>query len=180
MTWTKKKLGRDVPFLGALGVLESLGGLLEISAGVLTVAVEEERVEPIIQIVMSLDILLCAGQAIRGRKATRELAQVQGEREGHASAIAARVPHQKCNQVVDRALLDDEPPVNEQLAQLHVRVPEEGQFGGAVRKPDHHLGLLAIAEREPLSLSRNHLEGAGFHIGRENCFEETMHHSRSC
>ena len=42
--------------LGELGVVERLVGRLEIGAGVLPVGVEEQRIEPAVEIVMMRDV----------------------------------------------------------------------------------------------------------------------------
>ena len=47
-----QELGRQVPLLGDLGVVEGLVGRLEISAAILAVGVEEQRIELAVEIVV--------------------------------------------------------------------------------------------------------------------------------
>ena len=49
--------------LGELGVVERLLGMLEIGAAVLPVGIEEERVEPLVEIVVMRDVARASGWA---------------------------------------------------------------------------------------------------------------------
>ena len=51
-----QELGREMAFLGELGIVERLVGRLEIGAAVLQVEVEKQRVEATIEIIMARDI----------------------------------------------------------------------------------------------------------------------------
>ena len=51
-----KKLGGEMALLGELGVVERLIGRFEIGAAILPVGVEEQRVEPAVEIVVVRDI----------------------------------------------------------------------------------------------------------------------------
>ena len=52
----ESELRREVPFLGKLGFLDGGIAVLEIGAGILQVVVEEERIEPSVEIIMCLDV----------------------------------------------------------------------------------------------------------------------------
>ena len=52
-----QQLGGEVAFLGELRVVERLLGMLEIGAAVLPVGVEEERIEPPVEIVVMRDVV---------------------------------------------------------------------------------------------------------------------------
>ena len=58
------QLGGDVPLLGGLRLLQRLVAAREVGAGVLPVAVEEQAVEPAVQIVVVRDVALRAGGRI--------------------------------------------------------------------------------------------------------------------
>ena len=51
-----QQLGGEMPLLGELRVVERLSGVLEIGAAILPVGVEEERVEPAVEIVVMRDV----------------------------------------------------------------------------------------------------------------------------
>ena len=51
-----EQLGRDMTFLGELRFFETIGGILEIGAGILPVGVKEERIEPVVDVVVVGDI----------------------------------------------------------------------------------------------------------------------------
>ena len=51
-----QQLGREMALLGELGVVERLVGRLEIGAAVLPVGVEEQRVEPAVEVIVMSDI----------------------------------------------------------------------------------------------------------------------------
>ena len=59
----QQQLGGEVPLLGELGVVERLVGVFEIGAAVLPVGVEEQRIEPSVEIVVMRDILARAPRA---------------------------------------------------------------------------------------------------------------------
>ena len=46
-----------MPFLGQLRVVERLIGVFEIGAAVLPVGIEEQRIEPAVEVVMMRDVL---------------------------------------------------------------------------------------------------------------------------
>ena len=51
-----QQLGREMALLGELGVVERLIGRFEIGAGVLPVGIEEQRIQPAVEIVVVRDI----------------------------------------------------------------------------------------------------------------------------
>jgi hypothetical protein len=53
-----------VALLGKLGVVERIVGMLEIGARVLLVGVEEERIEPVVEIVMVRDVASRAARPV--------------------------------------------------------------------------------------------------------------------
>ena len=75
-----------VPFLGELGVVERLVRALEIGAAVLLVGVEEQRVEPAVEIVVVGDLAARAGARIELLRAPQQAAISRG---GSPRAAAA-------------------------------------------------------------------------------------------
>jgi hypothetical protein len=59
-----QELRRDMTLLGELGVVQGCIRRLEIGAAVLPVGIEEQRIEPAIEIVMARDIVLRARRRI--------------------------------------------------------------------------------------------------------------------
>ena len=57
-----QELGRQVPLLGDLGVVEGLVGGLEVGAAILAVGVEEQRIELAVEVVVVRDV---AARALR-------------------------------------------------------------------------------------------------------------------
>ena len=55
-----QQLGGDMALLGELGLFERLARMLEIGAGILPVGVEEEIVNPPVEVVVMGDVALCA------------------------------------------------------------------------------------------------------------------------
>ena len=51
-----QKLRRQMAFLGELGIVERLARCLEVAAAILPVGVEEEGIEPAVEIVMMRDV----------------------------------------------------------------------------------------------------------------------------
>ena len=64
MPGCRSELGGEVPFLAHLRLVELDVRRLEIGAGILQVAVEEERVEPPVEVVVVGDVVACAGRGV--------------------------------------------------------------------------------------------------------------------
>src|SRR5215468_11968625 len=60
----EQHLGRDVPLLVELGLLERLIARLEIGAGILAVAVEEKVVKLVLEVVVMRHVALCGANRI--------------------------------------------------------------------------------------------------------------------
>ena len=65
----EQQLGGEVALLGELGVVERLLGMLEIGAAVLPVGIEEQRIEPAVEIVVMRDVAPRAAGRIELRAA---------------------------------------------------------------------------------------------------------------
>ncbi len=57
------QLGGDVPLLGELGVVEGLVRPLEVGAAVLPVGIQEQRIEPLVEVIVMGDVAARAGAA---------------------------------------------------------------------------------------------------------------------
>ncbi len=108
----KIELGGDVPLLGGLSVLERHGLVLEIGAGILPVAVEEQVVEVPVEVVMVGGVALgTAGGIVVPDAALNEpqpLAQARQLRPGRI----VEIPQQNLEEIIDRSLLDEERAVH--------------------------------------------------------------------
>ena len=105
------QLGGEMPLLGELGVVERLVGRFEIGAAILLVAVEKERIEPAVEIVMMRDIVARAGPRIELLQAAEQIAH-EPRRQRPVRRRDPLLPQQDRKHVGDRALLDDERAVH--------------------------------------------------------------------
>ena len=72
----KGELGGEVPLLGELRRLEVGLVVFEIGAGVLLVGVEEERIEPAVEVVVMGDVPPCAARGVELAEAAGEVAEI--------------------------------------------------------------------------------------------------------
>src|ERR1700719_2050620 len=105
--------------LGELGVVKRGVACFKISAAVLLVGIEEEGIQPPVEIVMTLDIVLRTAGRIELPDMPDQVAQPPLQL-GIARQYF-RLIHQDRKGVCDRALLDDEGALREDFA--------EGKFG---------------------------------------------------
>ena len=88
----QRELGREVTLLGKLGLVEVGDAVFPIGAGVLQVGVEEERIEPAIEVVVRMDVLLRDGSSVficRKRRVARR--QPPTAIAGHGGSALPRV-----------------------------------------------------------------------------------------
>ena len=119
----ERELGGDVALLGELRVLQRRDAVLEVGAGILQVVVEEERIEPPVEIVVVRG--RCGAPALGGlncrtRRVSRRSAGCQDHRPRRHDVPDVAEDHMQ--KVVDRATLDDQLAVDELLAELQVGI----------------------------------------------------------
>ena len=113
-----EELGGDQALLGELGLVERHVGVLEVGAGILHVAVEEEPVEPFVEVVVVRDVgaRRLEPDGAQDRRVGDAAAEVQ-DPGGRGGDLGARVGLGERDQVVDVALLDDEAAVHVHLGE---------------------------------------------------------------
>jgi hypothetical protein len=163
-----------VALLGELRLFETLSGLLEIGAGVLLVGVEEEPVEPLVEIVVLRDVALRADRVVRRRKAARELTQRDDGAYRQGRALASGVLQGELEEIVNRALLDHEPLIHEELAETQVRIGDERELRRVILEADRDLGRRPVADDELAAGSRDHAQCAAFHEGRNDGLQQAI------
>ena len=102
------KLGREVALLGELGIVERLVGRLEIGAAILLVAVEEERIEPAVEVVVVRDVVAGAGPRIELLQAAEQIARPAAAATPNSARRSRSCRSSDREHVGNRALLDDE------------------------------------------------------------------------
>ena len=105
----RAQLGRQMTPFGELGVVERLVGRLEIGAAILLVAVEKQRIEPAVEVVMMRHVLARPGPRIVLLQPAEEVAE-QPRQPGPIRGATVLLAQQNGQNVGDRALLDDELP----------------------------------------------------------------------
>ena len=113
----EQELGGEMALLGELRVVERLVRVLEIGAAVLPVGVEEQRVEPAVEIVMMRDVAPCAPARIELPQAALEIAQ-QPLRPRPVRRMPSVLAEHDGEHVSDGALLDDEGAIHVGFAEL--------------------------------------------------------------
>ena len=138
-----------MPLLGELGVVERRVGRFEIGAAVLLVGIEEERIEPAVEIVMM-------GDVVPGPAARIELPGMPDEvtqeplQPGPARHYFGLI-HQDRQRIRNRAVLDDEGAVHIDFAERKFGIEENPAFGVGGQEPDRDrlAGAVAAAEFRP-------------------------------
>ena len=130
--------------MASLGVVERLLGALEIAAAVLPVGVEEQRIEPAIEIVMMRHVVARAPARIELlQTAVKEAQQPLRPRPVRNVGILAKHDGQH---VGDRAPLDHERAVHIGLAEFELGIEENSPLGCAGGKAHPYRLAGPIAE----------------------------------
>ena len=125
------KLRGEVAPLGELCVVERLVRRLEIGAAILLVGIEEEFVEPAVEVVVMRDIAPRPGPRIELLHAPEQVAP-EPRRQRPSRRGDVLLPQQDCQHVRDRALLDDERAVHIGFAQPELGI-EQNRCAGLLR-----------------------------------------------
>ncbi len=117
------ELRSDMPFLGDLRLFQRLVAAREVGAGILPVAVEEQAVQPPVQVVVVRHVALRATRGIVLVEAAPKHAEGGADAgDGVAGGIRHHVPRQRFDHVVDAAAVRDQPTVHVGLTQRQRRV----------------------------------------------------------
>ena len=138
--------------LGELGVVEQLVGGFEIGAGVLPVGIQEQRIEPAVEIVMMRDVAPRARRHIELLQPPVEKAQPPLQsRPVRRHAVGGLTEHDR-EQVGDGALLDPQGAVHVGFAEPDLGIEQHA----ALRR----LGHEADCDRGPAAVAKNSESGA--------------------
>ena len=135
------QFGEDMRKLMALGRFQVGGRIVEIGATILKVAIEEEVVEPVRQVVVVRNIAASAPVPIEPAQSMRN---APGEASGRAERLKAAafleriVRSDEIGEIADIALLDNELPVHESFARPDPRIAQDFAHRSLVRQPDRY------------------------------------------
>jgi hypothetical protein len=145
--------------LVGLGLFEACRRIPEVGAAVLPVAVEEEIVEPVGQVVVMRDVARRASPPVDQRQLAHQLAAAATDRLARLSArLPGRVRGHQIEQVENVSLLEDQPTVHVGFADADLRVAEDVADDLVVGQPQHHPPpasvVAAIGPRVPLGIEQ--------------------------
>jgi hypothetical protein len=164
-----------VALLGELGDLEVGLAVLEIGAGILLVAVQEERVEPPVEIVVMGDVPLRLPRRVDLAEAAGEETELGAELHQGGRVAAARVDEDRLHEVVDRAGLEVEAAVHELLAELEAGIEDHVSLGAGPIEPDAHRRQRAVAVGMRLPGRIDDLDRPLLDRTLQECVEESVH-----
>ncbi len=140
---SQQELGRDMPHLPLLGLLQRVVGRRVVGAGILTAGVEEEPVEFVRQIVMVRDIGTGDRDGIVLREPPHEPAAQRPHAAHQVGAAPAEIGEAKIQQIVDAATLEEDGAVHIALAEREVRVADQAPDRRRVGDPHRDRGVAA-------------------------------------
>ncbi len=171
----RHKLGCEMALLGELRIVERLVQTFEIGAGVLPVGIEEQRIEPAVEIVMMRDV------ALRPRRHI-ELLQPPVEKEqpplqprpARRHAVGGLAEHDR-EQVGDRALLHPQRAVHVGFPEPDLGIEQHAALGGSGHEADGDLRVRAVADSENGATRRGEPQGPPVHESPEQKFQQPVH-----
>ena len=169
------ELGGEVALLGELRRFEVAVGRLEVGAGVLAVGIEEQPVEAAVEVVVVGDVLARAAEGVVLAQAAREVADAVDRLHPPGRAGGAEILEQDGEEIVDRALLDDEAAVHERLAELEVGVQDHAPLGRQIGEAGDDRIAAAVAEPVPLAGTVDDLELSALDPAREDHLKQAIH-----
>jgi hypothetical protein len=140
-----------VALLGLLGVFERAVRRLEIGAGILPVAVEEELVDPAVDVVVMRHVAACKANRVALVQTAERDAKLKRELHAGGRLDGGCIGEDKRQEIIDRAPLDCQAAVHIGFADCEVGVEHQPEGGPAVVHPDGDLIAGAVAEGEPLA-----------------------------
>ena len=165
-------------FLPQLGFIEAHLRRLEIGAGILEVRIEEERVEPPVEIVVVRGIVAGTGPVVRDVHAPGQAAEAGQDVREPARTRVLFVRQDQREEIVDRPVLDGEAAVHERFAELHLRVEDDGALDGGRGKADRDGRRAAVAEAMDLARRIDDRERAHANRRIEECAQQPVHRPR--
>ena len=157
LTGLQRQLGGDVRLLELLRLVQPGGRCREIGAAILAVAIEEEIVEPVVEIVMMRDVALRSGGMVAMKAAAALLAQpvTQPARAGERGLplLPAIVCGDERDERADVVAVDGEAPVHIRLARAQRRIGEDPEAGRRIGEADRDRRMRRIGTTEAHHLS---------------------------
>ncbi len=161
--------------LGELGVVQRRIRRLEVATAVLPVGVQEQRIEPPVEIVVVGDVLPCAGARVELLQVAHEVAQPP-PRFGKARHDF-RLVHHDGEHIGNRAVLDHESAVHPGFAEGKFRIEQNPprRAGGGEACRDRLARAVPASERH--AARRGECQIAAADEITENETQQTIHRS---
>ncbi len=168
-----QKLGGDMAFLGKLGFVKARIRRLEIGAAILLVGIEEERIEPAVEIVMARDIVPRATAWIELLGVPDQVSQPPLQLGPARQDIG--LAEQDRQRIRDRTLFDDECPLHVDLAQREFWIEQDSPFGVGGEESDGYrfAGAIATGKTGPARGRERHRPAAN--ELRQKVTQQTVH-----
>src|SRR4029077_5273790 len=147
------QLRRQMALLGQLRVVERLVARFEIGAAILLVAVEEEPVQPAVEVVVMGDVVAGAGSWIELLQATEQIAH-EPRQQGPDWRNKPFLPEQERQHVDDRAAFDDKSAVHIGFAEFHLGIEQHAALRLRRREAHGNRRAAAVAESVRPALCR--------------------------
>ena len=159
--------------LGELGIVEGGVRRFEIGAAILLVGVEEERIQPSVEIVVVGDVVLRAAARIELSEMPDRVAQPPlqlGPARHHVGLI-----HQDRERVRDRAVLDDEGAFHVDFAERKFGVQKNPALGLGRQEPHRHRPAGSISAAEFCSACSGKVHRAAANELLQAITQQTVH-----
>ena len=142
-------------FLVGLGLLQAVLGVGEVGAAILTVIVEEELVQLVLEVIMVGDVALRTRGAVAPEQPfPAKLALLDGLAVV-AALFPAVVAGDELQKVEDRPVLDDQPAVHISLADRQARVAHQLERDLAIGNADRQILAAAGPISVPLAVGHD-------------------------
>src|SRR5665213_298099 len=142
-----------MPFLGELRVVECHLRRFEIGTAVLLVGIEEEGIEPPVQIVMTRNIVFGTAAWVELLGMPDQITQAPLQL-GPARQYLGLI-QQNRQRVRDRAVLDNKSAVHVGLAQTQFRIQQDVAFGIDCQAADQDRNAGSVTANDPCAVSGN-------------------------
>ncbi len=146
MPLVDEQLGRQMALLGELRLFQRLAVALEIGARILHVRVEEEAVEPPIEIVVPSDVEAGVLAIVALMEAAQCDARLVQHRDPAQPGVRAHIARAEREKVVEVAVRQFEAAVHVEFAERQLGVERQFALGGAVGDPDRQARPGPVAE----------------------------------
>ena len=152
-----------------------LDAILEVRAGILHVVVEEELIEPPVEVVVVVDVLARTARRVDLVQPADESAIAGAEAEPPRRRQALDIGLSQIQEVVDRPDLHDHAAVHVVLAELQVGVKHDLPLGGCLGKADAHEFAGVIAEAMGLTIGIDDLKRPLGNHPLQECVQQSVH-----